>query len=558
MFKKRILLLFTSVLVTTATAATISCTKEDIKNIIDNNTDNNKPNPETGIEPPKPVSDTTEGSIEESPKPATASEDSTEKPKPTEESTSEGTTEGSAIETPKPTTGTDETAEKPTETTNEESTNVVDVVKNTVMAGTYKLGAMINNKINSKIYFSEDLVLPKETNIEDLYAMLQDWGRNKAGAWYFAYARNKHPQGKEWNEVKITFPSKFGGQTIGAKYLNAEKSLNKAFFESRNFYILDKNGKAIISNGNGNGNESSTTSDGSTSNSDHNNETTNTAITTGAVDFGKLKYKANNYYNDAQGLSGLALYNALQRINKRHTNKIRGYGDLYKVYPYAFVDKYYDKDNKVLDIYSENPTGKDPYNYSFNGSRSSSYKTEGDMMNREHIVPQSWFAKSSPMRNDPQHVWPSDGKVNSMRSNFPHFKVDKVNKTSLNGSKLGTSNSTSGNVFEPINEFKGDVARAYFYFSITYGVPSQGGHGVFVNANTNNPLGISTKFLNQYGEWHKKDTVDQFDIDRNNGIWKYYNNDGVRNPFIDYPNLMDNLFNGVPFQNNGILVGMNK
>jgi len=78
------------------------------------------------------------------------------------------------------------------------------------------------------------------------------------------------------------------------------------------------------------------------------------------------------------------------------------------------------------------------------------------------------------MVSDPYHIWPTDGKVNGMRSNYPHGVVGNATYTSLNGSKLGSNLNSgysagySGTVFEPIDEFKGDIARAYFYFATRY------------------------------------------------------------------------------------------
>lgn len=57
-----------------------------------------------------------------------------------------------------------------------------------------------------------------------------------------------------------------------------------------------------------------------------------------------------------------------------------------------------------------------------------------------------------------------------MRSNYPFGKVGSATFTSENGSKLGTSISPnySGKVFEPIDEFKGDIARMILYFATRY------------------------------------------------------------------------------------------
>ncbi|QKT05729.1 endonuclease [Mycoplasma sp. OR1901] len=271
------------------------------------------------------------------------------------------------------------------------------------------------------------------------------------------------------------------------------------------------------------------------------------------VDLSKYVYDAsNNYYASADGLSGQALLKELTKIQKSHLSGIGSYNDLKRLYgsTNAFKDIYFEKDNTLLDVYSENPDGKDPYtfrNYGTVGGRN-----EGDGTNREHMIPQSWFNKQSPMRNDGQFVWPTDIKVNNMRSNFPHGIVKSIDETSRNGSKLGTDNSGQ-TVFEPIDHFKGDIARTYLYFIATYNDKNvRNGNSIFT---TSFPY-IESKFLNIYKEWDKQDSVDIFDITRNNETAKY---EQMRNPFIDYPNLYENIFgeNPKPFKNKGVLVNIN-
>lgn len=121
-------------------------------------------------------------------------------------------------------------------------------------------------------------------------------------------------------------------------------------------------------------------------------------------------------------------------------------------------------------MYSENPSGADPYVYQHGVKKCGNYNTEGDCYNREHIVPQSFFGSSSPMVSDIHHIPPTDGKVNGMRSNNPFGVVTSPTFTSQNGSKLGknTTAGYSGVVFEPIDAFKGDIARMVFYFVTRY------------------------------------------------------------------------------------------
>ena len=135
--------------------------------------------------------------------------------------------------------------------------------------------------------------------------------------------------------------------------------------------------------------------------------------------------------------------------------------------------------------------------------------------------------------------------VNQWRGNYPHYNVSNPRKTSKNGTKIDNQ------YCEPIDYFKGDFARAYFYFQITHqNGYNQRGSEVFKKVY---PY-FHDKFLNCYYEWAKNDKVDQIEIDRNNDIANNHYN-WLRNPFIDYPNLPELIWGnkGLTFKNYGVL-----
>ncbi|VEU76888.1 endonuclease [Mycoplasmopsis columbina] len=285
----------------------------------------------------------------------------------------------------------------------------------------------------------------------------------------------------------------------------------------------------------------------------------NTNYQSGSIALDKYLYDAsNNYYASLVGKRGEELFKALQRLQAGKTNQIRSYNDLYKVYKIAFIDKELENDGTILDIYSENPNGKDPYNflpneYEGTGGHNTGMRLkdgEAETFNREHIVPQSWFNKANPTRNDPHFIWPTDKIVNNRRGNLPHFTVSNPEWTSLNGTKVGGGNA------EPIDFFKGDVARAYFYFQATHhNALSKGGSQVFESAF---PY-FNQRYLNEYMKWAHQDSVDLIEIHRNNAIAQQYDKfDGLRNPFIDYPDLVDLIWGSGDkvFENRGILIGI--
>ncbi|HNQ28419.1 MAG TPA: endonuclease, partial [Aquaticitalea sp.] len=188
------------------------------------------------------------------------------------------------------------------------------------------------------------------------------------------------------------------------------------------------------------------------------------------------------YYSTATG-TGYTLKTQLMRIIDNNNDGLpneyisidRGYNALDNLYALSDLDYYYENDGTILDIYSENPNGTDPYNYTFGEDECGNYNSEGDCYNKEHVIPQSAFGDASPMRNDGHQVVPTDGRVNGFRSNYPYgvagtlVNQSGISNPTMNGSKLGNNLNSgysagyTGIVFEPIDEFKGDIARIYFY-----------------------------------------------------------------------------------------------
>ena len=247
----------------------------------------------------------------------------------------------------------------------------------------------------------------------------------------------------------------------------------------------------------------------------------------------------SGYYNTATG-TGYTLKTQLYNIIKGHTNN--GYAGLYTTYQTSDVDNFYENDGTILDMYSENPSGTDPYNYTTGTTqRCGSYSVEGDCYNREHIIPQSVFSEQSPMVADAHFITPTDGKVNGIRSNYPHGTVSSATYTSQNGGKLGSSSVSgySGTVFEPINAFKGDIARMYFYFATRYENTVAGYSYAMFDGSSNKVF--TTAFLNLLLAWNAQDPVSAREIARNNAIYARQNN---RNPFIDHPEYVNQIWGG--------------
>ncbi|MBR1514540.1 MAG: endonuclease [Bacteroidales bacterium] len=232
-----------------------------------------------------------------------------------------------------------------------------------------------------------------------------------------------------------------------------------------------------------------------------------------------------NYYNSANGLTGNQLKVALHNIVKGHTSI--SYAQLWNAF--------WSTDNKgngiVWDMYSDNPNGTPPYTYYLGEDQCGNYTNEGSCYNREHSWPQSWFNDQTTPRTDLHHIFPTDGYVNGRRSNYAFGEVRSATWTSRNGSKLGACKTAgfSGTVFEPIDEYKGDFARAIMYMSVRYySEDSNWGSSDMTTKSEIKPWAIDMLL-----RWNEQDPVSQKEIDRNNAIYNDYQHN--RNPFVDHP-----------------------
>ena len=241
----------------------------------------------------------------------------------------------------------------------------------------------------------------------------------------------------------------------------------------------------------------------------------------------------DGYYDSAAGLVGQALRQVLHDIIDDH-NSIS--------YDAAW-GAYYTTDLKpngmIWDIYSDTPGQTPPYEYTPGEDQGGSGDGEGYGYTREHTWPKSWFGGTvSPMYTDLFALYPCDARVNGMRGNDPYGEVNNPTSTSMNGSMKGL-NSYPGfddTVFEPIDAYKGDLARTYFYMSTRYYTEDAGwpGSGA-VEGATLLPWAQAMML-----DWSAADPVSQKEITRNNAIFAIQGN---RNPFIDHPELIEAFFN---------------
>lgn len=253
------------------------------------------------------------------------------------------------------------------------------------------------------------------------------------------------------------------------------------------------------------------------------------------------------FYSSIINQKGETLQKELFKIIKGHTKKSYDY-----LWTAFYTTDSLQPGNKVWDIYSHVPApGVSPYLFLLGTSQCTSTPGyEGGCYNREHTFPKSWWNSTGnstdTMYTDLFHIMPTDSYVNSRRNNNPYGEVNSPTWTSQNGGKLGPCSTagfigaTSDVVFEPIDEFKGDVARNYFYMATRYfsriaSWASMTTEGDLILNGTSYPA-YEAWYVDLMLKWHHMDPVSQKEIDRNNAVYQIQGN---RNPYIDHPEWAD-------------------
>lgn len=247
-----------------------------------------------------------------------------------------------------------------------------------------------------------------------------------------------------------------------------------------------------------------------------------------------------NYYSTAT-TGGSTLKTELFNIINNHN--VQTYNSLWQ----HFVNTDATFSGKVLDIYSDTPCNEPPYIYTFGDDQDtgSGGNFEGDLYNREHSMPRSWFGgEVSPMHTDLYHIYPVDKWVNAMRANYPYAVIENPTWTSMNGSKLGivSVDGYSGSGFEPIDEYKGDLARTYLYMITRYQDQIENWtysiEAMSMLDNKKYP-GYKPWVIDMLLEWHESDPVSQKERLRNDAVFTIQGN---RNPFVDFPEFVNRVW----------------
>lgn len=237
------------------------------------------------------------------------------------------------------------------------------------------------------------------------------------------------------------------------------------------------------------------------------------------------------YYDSCEGKTGQALLSALCSTISSHTTV--SYAGLWDLYKTSDIDE----NGKIWDMYSTK-------RWNPGSEQCGSYSSVGDCYNREHSMPKSWFNDASPMYSDAFHLYPTDGKVNGQRSNYPFGECASGTTLSSSGSvkalgRLGTSTFAgyTGKVFEPDDQYKGDFARSYFYMAACYNDRISSWSSDMLAKNS---YPVFTSWAqNLLLKWTRQDEVSQKELNRQEAVYAKQKN---RNPFIDHPELAEYIW----------------
>jgi hypothetical protein len=234
------------------------------------------------------------------------------------------------------------------------------------------------------------------------------------------------------------------------------------------------------------------------------------------------------YYSTLEGKSGQALRQAIQDIIANPNSvRVQNYGDAYNVLKEA--DQNPENSGQVWMIYDEQPISK------------IDYQTDNSIIgkwNREHIycqsrlgIPSTFIPNGIP---DGINVWrltTGSADIEASHDDNHHLRaVGGQENSSRNNRNYGVDyNGPSGN----IGSWRGDVARAVFFMAIRYNSLN------LVNGDTaSSPTG-KIGDLATLLSWNALVPADDFEMNRNNVIFNWQMN---RNPFIDYPALVNYVF----------------
>jgi deoxyribonuclease I len=157
------------------------------------------------------------------------------------------------------------------------------------------------------------------------------------------------------------------------------------------------------------------------------------------------------------------------------------------------------------------------YNPEICGSIPSDQMPDSSAWNIEHVLPQSWLAEHFGGKNNPEfnqaradlnHLFVSDSRTNSRRSNHPFANCGQEDTVCQSG-------------YEPVDSAKGIVARAMLYASWQYDIE------------------LPVTLIETLKAWNSDYPVTSYELNRNDIAERIQSN---RNYFIDRPEKVSACF----------------
>jgi len=259
----------------------------------------------------------------------------------------------------------------------------------------------------------------------------------------------------------------------------------------------------------------------------------------------EIPYYGKEFYQELKlGVTNVNLSSRLKVVLKAYHSKRKGAvdeinancsGDCYVHAPIGYKNarlfllaNYYliktPKGYGVHDVYCDHDVG--PEDFPRGSGAGPNQLPDDRVINVEHTWPQSRFSgryDTELQKSDLHHLFPTNSKTNSIRGNNKFGEVARdTQKLECSNVRSGVAAGGNSEIFEPPNEHKGNVARALFYFSTRYDLPIDPNEEAFLK------------------KWNEEDPVDEDEMNRNEKIFSVQ---WIRNPFIDYPELVGKIDN---------------
>ena len=234
------------------------------------------------------------------------------------------------------------------------------------------------------------------------------------------------------------------------------------------------------------------------------------------------------YYSTLEGKSGQNLRLAIRDIIANpNVVRVQNYGDAYTILRDA--DQNPENSGQVWMIYDEQPISK------------IDNQTDNSIIgkwNREHIycqsrlgIPSTFIPNGIPDGINTWRLTTGSTDIEASHDDVHHLRaVGGQENSTRNNRNYGVDyNGPTGT----IGSWRGDVARAIFYMAIRYNT---------LNVVNGDPASSPTGQIGDLAtllSWNTLDPADDFEMNRNNVIYNWQMN---RNPFVDYPALVNYVF----------------